>query len=664
MEEVRKAVQAGVEAKGEEWDEDDWEGFVQEAALWLLEEKGKKNKWVVSAAVGLILYGATTEEDLQLVADSKEEFKRQLTAKGVLDAICDLLFAKYVAKKGKKRAGSGDVDLRPVKRRLVGKKDKFFASLLDAKVSATTYGFSVPIVDSIEQTALFVRPCYAPMHNQLLTISKQREGAEQRRLYAGAIVTGTSGIGKTFMSCYTIHRLVKEELCTVVYNFRNKNRYVLAPPRVELEKLPDGDARRAILSFREFDESGLLEGESDADREKSYWWGEINMRSEAGEELYTRLKDLPGLWLIVDLHEEKYDDERNSCNIVLFSSLRTDKFKGFAGGGGGSVPLLYMPVWTLDEAEKCVEALPQLSMSKETVAGRFKEFGGSARMLFNKGNSQKTIDDQLRRVNARNLESALDPSGTDPTLSSYLVHAKCNSEFELTGRKFASVEIAQQLLSRLVQSQNFNTRVWPKAIQGERELAGARAVYAEQLWHHYVQAGGKRPVALKVLGTGLTKKEGESVEQVTLHAKFARTKVFSSMAMDDLHGLAVGDYALPMISNFPAVDAFGVVEGALWGPSSSPAASDANVTLIMFQMTISLTHPPIAHHIAFVINKVKALLPTRKKLTRVVLAFVVEDCAGFGFQQFIQAKKAQYKRWPKDLQTTLSSVEQVALQFL
>mmetsp|Transcript_1650 Transcript_1650/g.2514 ORF Transcript_1650/g.2514 Transcript_1650/m.2514 type:complete len:86 (-) Transcript_1650:10-267(-) len=39
---------------------------------------------------------------------------------------------------------------------------------------------------------------------------------------------------------------------------------------------------------------------------------------------------------------------------------------------------------------------------------------------------------------------------------------------------------------------------------------------------------------------------------------------------------------------------------------------------------------------------------------------VVEDCSGCGFQQYVQANKMLYKRWPKDLQTTLSIVEQVA----
>eukprot|EP00978_Attheya_sp_CCMP212_P037530 scaffold177952_cov29-Attheya_sp.AAC.1 len=94
------AVKAGVEGKGEEWDDDNWSAFVGEVVLWLHEE-GEKKKRVVAAAVGLIVYGATTEKKLQAVADNKEEFTRKLSAKGISDAICDTLFDKYMAGAGR-----------------------------------------------------------------------------------------------------------------------------------------------------------------------------------------------------------------------------------------------------------------------------------------------------------------------------------------------------------------------------------------------------------------------------------------------------------------------------------------------------------------------------------------------------------------------------------
>jgi hypothetical protein len=183
------------------------------------------------------------------------------------------------------------------------------------------FEFSTRIVDSLDQTAMYVRDCYAPMYTKLLGLFAVTQDSSERRRYAGAIVTGTSGIGKTFMSCYAVYRLVKEELCTVLYNFRNSKRYVLAPPRSVLARLPQDDPRRAILGFDEFKEAGLLPGESEEDRKASYWWGELNMRVEVGERLYERLKTIKGLWLIVDLHEEKYTDGHPECRVALFLAL-------------------------------------------------------------------------------------------------------------------------------------------------------------------------------------------------------------------------------------------------------------------------------------------------------------------------------------------------------
>ncbi len=75
-----------------------WSDFLKHAVAFLLTE-GRDQDDVVAAAVGLIVYGVTTEKELQGVADNKEEFKRQLTADkdGVPAAICDMLFAQYVA---------------------------------------------------------------------------------------------------------------------------------------------------------------------------------------------------------------------------------------------------------------------------------------------------------------------------------------------------------------------------------------------------------------------------------------------------------------------------------------------------------------------------------------------------------------------------------------
>jgi hypothetical protein len=103
---VRADVKAAVEASGKKWKDSSWSAFIVEVVSFLL-GKGRDLDDTVAAAVGLIVYGVTTEEELQAVAGQPpddEKFTRKLAEEGMPKAICDLLFAEYVAgTRGKKR---------------------------------------------------------------------------------------------------------------------------------------------------------------------------------------------------------------------------------------------------------------------------------------------------------------------------------------------------------------------------------------------------------------------------------------------------------------------------------------------------------------------------------------------------------------------------------
>jgi hypothetical protein len=61
-----------------------------------------------------------------------------------------------------------------------------------------------------------------------------------------------------------------------------------------------------------------------------------------------------------------------------------------------------------------------------------------------------------------------------------------------------------------------------------------------------------------------------------------------------------------MITNFPAIDAFGVVAGTRpWGAHTSPPqpSTGGSVKLLLFQMTVSMEQSPIGHHVVSVIDK-------------------------------------------------------------
>lgn len=65
----------------------------------------------------------------------------------------------------------------------------------------------------------------------------------------------------------------------MVFNYRNEQRYVIAPPKKVLD-----DPRREILKPWDvcFKSGGRLDGESDEDMWNSSWWDIINMAKEGG----------------------------------------------------------------------------------------------------------------------------------------------------------------------------------------------------------------------------------------------------------------------------------------------------------------------------------------------------------------------------------------------
>lgn len=474
-----------------------------------------------------------------------------------------------------------------------------------------------------------------------------------------------------------VRRLVGEELRTVVYNFRNAHRYIVAPSRADLEALPDDDERKALLGFDEFNDVEPMNGETDADVQHSTWWGEIDMGTSTGTHLYEKLKDVKSVWLIVDLHKEQWMDERPWCKVVLFSSMREDKFKGLVGGGGGDVPTLYMPPWEQDEAVRCVDNLvDDLHLTRSAVEHRFAMFGGSARFLFRPEDvSANAVEVALREVNVRTLADALNPQGTNPTLSSVLVHAVVSADYKrIVGKRFASEAIRDQLFKKLASSTAFTEGVWLAATSG-MDIVGSRAFYFEQLWHYWAQNPSGKRVRLKLLGQGCTKTGGPrkkasagTVTDCTLcFTQVHPTARIPAKNVDSLTSLAVNQYAKPTVPNFPAVDGFGVYSGNLWKTTSASASlssSSSAVSLVLWQMTIASDnkHSAKGAQLDTIITKCLELCG-RKTFDRVVLLYAVEDIEGFLFQPYRNAEKKEYKDVPEKTRMTLDHIEQYAVAF-
>jgi hypothetical protein len=72
--ELESAVHAAVEARNERWKVTMWSDLLKRAVAFLL-TKGRDQDDVVAAAVGLIVYGVTTEEEVQGVAGQPPDQK-------------------------------------------------------------------------------------------------------------------------------------------------------------------------------------------------------------------------------------------------------------------------------------------------------------------------------------------------------------------------------------------------------------------------------------------------------------------------------------------------------------------------------------------------------------------------------------------------------------
>ena len=695
LNDVRAKVQAAVGTRNKAWKDSMWSDFIKDVVSFLVSE-GRDHDDTAVTAVGLIMYGVTTKGELQNVADNKEEFARRLTDDkyGVPAAICDMLFGEYVSKK--KRSASGTLtSARPVKRALHDGEGRFFASITNlANETGSWRLFQHNIIASRDQPFLYIRECYEPLYARLWDELTAVDGEPQavvrsdwvdrtterntRRRHVGAIVSGTSGIGKTFLGIEVVRRLVMEKKCTVVYNFRNERRFVIAPSRKVLSALPEGDPRKAILHIDEFRGAELMEGESEADLDDSCWWGELKLGSPGGTDLYETLKGLPAVWLLVDLHSETYTDGHPRCHVVIFTSFRPDKVKGFADGASGAVMRLYMPPWTVEETVACINSWSGFAISEAEVRQRFAKYGGSARMMFmDPSDAASSMASAYYEAEKAGIVHVFTADGQTPTISSKFVHAFSTADFRAIDHvDFVSEEVRDDVVAFFLEKTRVTEQLWLEATAG---LKVDRTACFELLWHAWAQNPAKKPaVRLKFLGGGFeavastNKAAGPRVagSAVVFDAKLCyeqahRTVRLQSNDIKTMEAFSVGQYLKPRTSNFAGIDGLGVYEGPLW-TSYAAAARDPprGVTLVLWQMTIvaSNRHPMQGQVIVDLITHIKALLAKHGKLiTGIVLLYAVENIDEFPFQAYRTADKKCYKKVPTDVHSVLDKIEQYAV---
>ena len=286
--------------------------------------------------------------------------------------------------------------------------------------------FSKPIADT-ENQVIFERPCFVPLANAVKKLSERDD--DGKRQQSSIIITGTSGIGKTFFGFYFAHHLINEGKI-VAFNYRNKFRVLFAPPVSELQQTKENDERRFLLELLKTHQKGELDQLKVEDKKDNigaspHFWG----MADKDHTLWKRVIENRETWLLVDLHsDDKYEDGRKDCKIVVTSTLRRGNWPDLDSGGDLISRKLYMAPLSLDEAKNIAGAVHNITM--EDIEERYGHVGGSARLLFNNPQLAKQKVDEAFRMPTNKM---LDPNSENPTLTSAVVHIEANEKFERTG---------------------------------------------------------------------------------------------------------------------------------------------------------------------------------------------------------------------------------------
>ena len=97
----------------------------------------------------------------------------------------------------------------------------------------------------------------------------------------------------------------------------------------------------------------------------------------------------------------------------------------------------------------------------------------------------------------------------------------------------------------MIDSKQLSKQIWLEATEGKvgADIAGARGIFAERLWHRAVKY--RKKVYLKELTD--SKEKGKETEERELQMEFTFTRQFAKVNLTDLD-LDVGVYCLPLYS--------------------------------------------------------------------------------------------------------------------
>jgi len=180
-------------------------GFLREVKGLIDEEMPSlKKPEVFFGLFGLMKYPATTKVQLQNTSDNNKESAERLSAKEVPDAICDLLFEKYVAKKGLNRNGSQTKSFRDIEEIC----SSVFKNIVPSKLKFEFERYSIESIEfpkrehdklSIPKVPQMNKPymLFYQLKNENHTKNALFQRIHEASKIGPSTLYGTSGAGKT-----------------------------------------------------------------------------------------------------------------------------------------------------------------------------------------------------------------------------------------------------------------------------------------------------------------------------------------------------------------------------------------------------------------------------------------------------------------------------------
>ena len=527
------------------------------------DSRKERDSNIMKAVVGLIKYDAITQEKLLNVGRGDyDKFTEKMSAKGVPDAICDLLFEKYVATK--KRSASdesdGDRKRRCVKQNGDQGMEVFCRELRTGKRvvvgGAEFIQFKHELLGmSAYPEKLFVRECYKSLYDKVTEVLRKDK--------KGNVVTvmGTPGIGKTVFGLLVMHRLL-EEGNTVMYYHGGEDVYFLFAPK---NSLVIAAARMDGFEIPEPTETGYVGRITTQDRDKTH---------RVGKELVIFLEDQSKLYYVHDPPKGGIKlREAIRCNTIIVSSPH----RGNTNTMKNQQILFYMPIWTREELALGNKHFGT-GVTDQELQQRWDKFGGIARWVLTKDGTTglQLLNGALAKLRQDDMKHVLDPFFLDSNqTSSLVVHMHPKDDFSMYSTRIATPQMFDRIRMRLKLVTNIDVQRWAETMQNSTEIS--MGTIMEQCWHNqFLFEDG-------VDGCTIRELFDDSVSGPTYVSKekldFTSSTTFGNRKMSDLHTLKENEYCKPESPNFETVDSF----AALREPFCDPKNKDR--CLVGFQMT-------------------------------------------------------------------------------